>query len=154
LYAALRHNAAAHFIHGRLFVSGAVGIAQALGISESVIAITVMALGTSMPELATSAVAAFKGKTQLALGNIIGSNIANISLILGLCAVVNPLQTGGISVTDMYVMLLAVLLVILSIFTFRRKRIDRPEGLIMVLLYCAYVYILATKPGLLDFIIS
>lgn len=132
---------------GDLFVLGAVQIASALGVSESVISITVLALGTSMPELATSVVAALKGQTQLALGNILGSNIANITLILGMCAVVNPLGTGEIQITDMYVMILSALLLALSTFTFRKKVLDRPEGIVLLLVYFAYVYMLSAEQG-------
>lgn len=133
---------AALIFGGRLFVTGAVNIAHHLGISDSVIAITILAVGTSLPELATSAVAAFKGNTDLALGNIIGSNIANICLILGVCATVNPLSTAGIRPLDVIMPIIATLMLLLSVFTFKGKGINRMDGAIFILVYAAYVWFL------------
>lgn len=128
---------------GRLFVRGAVSIAQALGVSESVIAISILAVGTSLPELATSVVAAIKKNTQLALGNIIGSNIANIALILGVCGTVRPLRIESVALTDFGMLILASVVLLISVFTFRKRTLDRPEGVIFLLIYFAYIYIIA-----------
>ena len=110
---------------GELFLDGATAIARQLGVSESVIAITLVAGGTSLPELASSLVSLFKGKADMALGNVIGSNIANILLILGLSATIHPLTVGGITHRDLFVGLLTSLLLFLAPFTFRRRAVDR-----------------------------
>lgn len=126
-----------------IFLSGATKLAELLGWSEAVIGIVVVATGTSMPELFASIVPAIKGKSEIALGNILGSNIANILLILGLGSTVTPLQLGGITPVDLLVMLSAVVAVLLSAFCFKRKAIDRPEGVLMLVIYATYtIYLL------------
>lgn len=127
---------------GELFLNGATAIARSLGVSESVIAITLVAGGTSLPELASSLVSLFKGKADMALGNVIGSNIANILLILGLCATIQPLSLGGITHRDLLVVLLTSVLLFLTAFTFRRRAVDRWEGILFLHLYGAYVWTL------------
>ncbi len=127
---------------GEMFLNGATAIARSLGVSESVIAITLVAGGTSLPELASSLVSLFKGKADMALGNVIGSNIANILLILGLSATINPLTMGGITHFDLYVTLLTSVLLFLAAFTFRRRAVDRWEGALFLLLYAAYLWVL------------
>ena len=127
---------------GEMFLRSATAIARSLGISESVIAITLVAGGTSLPELASSLVSLFKGKADMALGNVIGSNIANILLILGVSATINPLSMGGITVWDLLMVLLSSVVVFLAAFTFRRKAIDRWEGTIFVAIYVAYIWYL------------
>ena len=127
---------------GEMFLKSATAIARTLGISESVIAITLVAGGTSLPELASSLVSLFKGKADMALGNVIGSNIANILLILGVSATINPLSMGGITVWDLLMVLLSSVVVFLAAFTFRRKAIDRWEGTIFVAIYVAYIWYL------------
>ncbi len=127
---------------GELFLDSATKIARSLGISESVIAITLVAGGTSLPELASSIVSLVKGKADLALGNVIGSNIANILLILGLSATINPLTMGGIVPRDLLVVLLTAVLLFLSAFTFRRQMLDRAEGVIFLAIYAGYIYLL------------
>ena len=117
-------------------------IARRLGISESVIAITLVAGGTSLPELASSVVSLLKGKSEMALGNVIGSNIANILLILGVSATIRPLTMGGITTTDILMVVLSSLLLLLTAFTFRRKQIDRWEGAIFLMIYVAYIWYL------------
>ena len=117
-------------------------IARRLGISESVIAITLVAGGTSLPELASSLVSLFKGKADMALGNVIGSNIANILLILGVSATINPLSMGGITVRDLLMVLLSSVVVFLAAFTFKRKAVDRWEGTLFVAIYIAYIWYL------------
>lgn len=130
---------------GRMFVNSATAIAAGFGVSEAVISITVLAIGTSLPELAASIAAARQGRTQMALGNVVGSNIANIALILGLCATTSPLSPSGITAVDYVAMIAAVLLLMLSAFTFRRKMIDRADGAVMILTYVAYIVILLNR---------
>lgn len=127
---------------GDLFVEAASSIAKKLGISDTVIALTIMAGGTSLPELASCLVAAYKKKTDLALGNVIGSNVANIFLILGGSAVINPLNMGNIQALDIGVLLLSSLLIFMASFTFRKRQIDRAEGAIFILLYVGYIWML------------
>ena len=124
---------------GDMFLKSATEIARRLGISESVIAITLVAGGTSLPELASSVVSLLKGKSEMALGNVIGSNIANILLILGLSATIHPLSMGGITVWDLLMVVLSSVLLFLAAFTFKRRAIDRWEGAIFLAIYVAYI---------------
>ena len=125
-------------IGGRLFVDNAVEIARAVGVSDKFIAITLLAGGTSLPELATCIVAAAKKKDQLALGNVLGSNVFNILLILGASAVVTPLSTLAITWVDLAVVLLSVVLVWLWTYTGKRDQIDRWEAVLMLLCFAGY----------------
>lgn len=127
---------------GELFLRSATHIARTLGISESVIAITLVAGGTSLPELASSIVSLLKGKAEMALGNVIGSNIANILLILGISATIHPLSMGGITTLDLVMVVLSSLLLFITAFTFRRKTIDRWEGGLFLAIYIAYIWYL------------
>ena len=120
-----------------LFVDAASSVAGALGVSEGVIGLTVVAGGTSLPELATSVVAARKGQSAIAIGNVIGSNVFNILLILGLTATISPLAIVGITTIDMAVMLLSVALVWL--FSFTRFTVERWEGALLVGGYLVYL---------------
>lgn len=124
---------------GELFLDSATALARRMGISESVIAITLVAGGTSLPELASSVVSLIKGKSDMALGNVIGSNIANILLILGLSATINPLTMGGITLVDLLVVLLSAVLLFLAAFTFRRRAVDGWEGVLFLVIYAAYI---------------
>ena len=124
---------------GELFLDNATALARRMGISESVIAITLVAGGTSLPELASSVVSLLKGKSDMALGNVIGSNIANILLILGLSATIHPLTMGGITLVDLLVVLLSAVLLFLAAFTFRRRAVDRWEGVLFLVIYAAYI---------------
>ena len=123
---------------GRWFVNSAVNIASALGVSDKFIAITLLAGGTSLPELAACIVAAARKKGQLALGNILGSNIFNILLILGASATVFPISLGNISLVDVGMVLLSVVMVSLSSYTFKKNEIDRYEGVIFILTFAGY----------------
>lgn len=125
---------------GELFLGSATSIARRAGIDEATIAITLLAGGTSLPELAASIVSLIKGKAELALGNVIGSNIANILLILGLSATITPLPMGGITLVDLGMTVLSALLLFLAAFTFRRRELDRWEGAIFLVLYGAYLW--------------
>lgn len=132
-------------IGGRLFVNSATQIAQIAGLSEKFIAITIMAAGTSLPELATCVVAAAKGQGQLALGNVLGSNIANILLILGGSALIHPLSFDGITLMDISLFAIAPVLILLTSMTFKKKELDRAEGAIFLCLEIAYMtYMICT----------
>lgn len=129
-------------IGGRLFVNSATELAKMFGVSDKFIAITVMAAGTSMPELATCVVAALKGRGQLALGNVLGSNISNILLILGGAALINPLSFSGMTYVDLGAVLLSVLFILGSAYLFRKKQLDRFEGVILLLMEAGYMWYL------------
>ncbi len=124
---------------GQVFVEHTVSIAEKFHVSEAFISITLMAVGTSLPELATCIVAAMKGQNQLALGNVIGSNIFNISLILGSSAVISPFEIQTISTVDMVVVIVAIVLLWLAAFTFKKRMLDRVEGAIFLLCYIGYI---------------
>ena len=130
-------------IGSNLFVDHASSLALALGISEGVVGLTVVAGGTSLPELATSVVAARKGQSAIAIGNVIGSNVFNILLILGLTATISPLQIEGITTIDMAVMLLSVILVWL--FSRTRYTVERWEGGLLLVIYIGYLVWLITN---------
>ena len=123
---------------GNLFVNSATDLARMLGVSDKFIAVTILAGGTSLPELATSLVASLKGRDQLALGNILGSNVFNILLILGSSALITPLSMESVTHIDALVLLLSAALLILWAYTGRKERIDRWEGAIMLLLFGFY----------------
>ena len=124
---------------GNLFVDSGTNIAKALGVSDSLIAISMMAVGTSLPELATCIIAAAKKNNQLALGNILGSNISNILLILGLCGTVVPLSINPQSFISLMLLPASVVVLWLTSFTFKKKTLDRVDGAILLLLYVAYI---------------
>ena len=130
---------------GRLFVNSATSLAQMFGVSDKFIAITVMAAGTSMPELATCIVAALKGRGQLALGNILGSNIGNILLILGGSALIHPLSFSGMTIVDIIAVAICPIFIYLCAFLFRKKEIDRAEGIIFLLTEAAYMWYLISN---------
>lgn len=136
---------AALIFGGRLFVNSATALAQMFGVSDKFIAITVMAAGTSMPELATCVVAALKGRGQLALGNVLGSNISNILLILGGSALICPLSFSGMTYIDLVVVFLCAVFIFLSAFLFRKKELDRVEGVIFLLTEAAYMWYLISN---------
>lgn len=129
-------------IGGRLFVNSATELAKMFGVSDKFIAITVMAAGTSMPELATCVVAALKGRGQLALGNVLGSNISNILLILGGAALINPLSFSGMTYVDLGAVLLSAIFILGSAYLFRKKQLDRFEGIILLLMEAGYMWYL------------
>jgi len=129
-------------VGGRLFVNSATELAKMFGVSDKFIAITIMAAGTSMPELATCVVAALKGRGQLALGNVLGSNISNILLILGGAALINPLSFAGMTYVDLGIILIGALVILASAFMFKKKELDRYEGAIFVLMEIGYMWYL------------
>lgn len=124
-------------VGSNVFVDHASNLALQMGVSEGVVGLTVVAGGTSLPELATTVVAARKGQSALAIGNVIGSNVFNILLILGLTATIHPLKIEGITTIDMAVMLLSVTFVWL--FAFTRFKVERWEGFVLLVGYLAYL---------------
>lgn len=123
---------------GNLFLDSAKNLARSWGMSEAVIAITIVAVGTSLPELITAVVAAAKKNVQLALGNVIGSNLFNLLFILGTASTVKPLTLNGINFVDYGVMLLASVMLYVVMLTFKKNKFDRIEGFIFVAAYIAY----------------
>ena len=124
---------------GRMFVNSATEIAVYYNMSEKFIALTIMAVGTSLPELATGIVAVVKGRTQLAMGNILGSNIFNILLILGGSAVIRPLSFGSMSLIDLGVVMVAAIFMFTSAYTFKSNKLDRYEAAILLLIEAGYM---------------
>ena len=123
---------------GDLFVDSATALARQIGVSDKFIAVTILAGGTSLPELATSLVAAIKGKEQLALGHILGSNVFNAMMILGLSSVITPLSFASMTIVDIITLVLSAVLLLIWAYTGRKNRIDRREGAAMLLCYVAY----------------
>lgn len=123
---------------GDLFVDSATALARQIGVSDKFIAVTILAGGTSLPELATSLTAAIRGKEQLALGNILGSNVFNAMLILGLSSIITPLSFASMTVVDVAALILSSVLLLIWAYTGRRNRIDRWEVAAMLLCYVAY----------------
>ena len=124
-------------IGSNIFVDSASRVAYSLGISEGVVGLTIVAGGTSLPELATSVVAARKGQSAIAIGNVIGSNVFNILLILGLTATISPMQIQGVTMVDLSLMLGSVVLVWL--FSRTKYTVERWEGAVLVIGYLVYL---------------
>ena len=130
---------------GNWIVGSAVDIASKLGVSQSLIGLTIVAVGTSLPELATSAVAAFKRNVEIAVGNVVGSNIFNIFFVLGLSSIIKPLPFQQVGNIDIGVVILASLLLFLWMFTGKKRSIDRWEGIVFIILYVGYITFLVFK---------
>lgn len=124
---------------GEWFVDGAVGIAHTLGWSEALIGLTILAVGTSLPELAASVTAALKGMSGLSVGTVIGSCIFNVFFVLGCAGAIAPMEFGNIGPIDLLVLLVASVLFLVFGFLFGNKVIKRWEGIVMVLVYLAYL---------------
>lgn len=125
-----------------LFVGGATEVARALNVSDAVIGLTIVAGGTSLPELATSVVAAKKGNSGIAIGNVLGSNVLNILFILGLTGMISPMHIEGITNVDLYMMLVSTIMI--WFFSFTKYTIERWEGAVLVLTFGGYMcYLLA-----------
>ena len=124
---------------GRLIVTSAVSIAEVIGLSERVIGLTVVSIGTSLPELATSVIAVRKKNVDIAIGNVVGSNIFNIFLILGVSGSIVPLEINPASFFDILVNILTGLLLFIFVFTGRGRKVERWEGAVFVIGYVAYV---------------
>lgn len=128
---------------GNLFLDSAKNLAAAWGMSDAVIAITIVAVGTSLPELVTAIVAASKKNPQLALGNVIGSNLFNLMFILGTASTVKSMTFVSINVIDYLVMFIGAIMLFVVVFTFKKDKFDRIEGVIFFSIYVAYmVYLL------------
>lgn len=127
---------------GDMFVDNAVILASRIGVSDKFIAVTVLAGGTSLPELATSITAALKGRQQLAIGNIIGSNIFNILFILGSSALITPLSLNSMTITDTIMLSASAILLLIWAYTGKKNRIDRWEGVVMLLCFALYYALL------------
>jgi cation:H+ antiporter len=130
---------------GRWTVDGAVYIAQKLGVSQSLIGLTIVSAGTSLPELAASVTAAFRKNYDIAVGNVVGSNIFNIFLILGVSATIKPLPLNAQSNTDLGVLVGSTLVLFLCMFTGKRRIIDRWEGVLMIFGYIGYIAFLIAR---------
>lgn len=124
---------------GRMFVDSAVRLARMIGVSDKFIAITVLAIGTSLPELATSMVALVKHRSQLALGNILGSNVFNLLLILGTSALITPMSFASVTLVDAGALALSAILIWTSVYTGKKNCIDRFDGVLMLLALAAYM---------------
>ena len=128
------------FFGGQWIVNGAVKMSEALGASQSVIGLTVVAVGTSLPELATSAIAAYKKNADLAVGNIVGSNIFNVFFILGISSIIRPLSFDTTENISLLVVVASSLLLFVAMFTGRKKHLlERWEGLLFILLYVGFI---------------
>jgi len=125
---------------GEIAVRGAVGIAEHLGLSEAFIGLSIVAVGTSLPELATSAVAAFKKNADIAVGNVVGSNIFNIFIVMGVTSVVHTIPFNEANNIDVLVMLLATISLFVFMFVGHpRKTLERREGVVFLLVYAFYI---------------
>jgi cation:H+ antiporter len=127
---------------GKWIVEGAVAIAEYFNVSQSLVGLTIVAVGTSLPELATSAVAAFKKQTDIAIGNVIGSNIFNIFWILGISAIIRPLPFVATSNFDIVVNIAASIILFFAIYVGKKHTLERWQGIVLVMLYAAYVLFL------------
>ncbi len=124
---------------GKWIVDGAIVIAQSFGVSEAIIGLTIVAIGTSLPELATSAIAAFKGRADIAVGNVVGSNIFNLFWILGITATIRPLEFSPVLNRDVIVCIIATFLLFLFMFIGKRHVLEKWQGGIFIGLYIAYI---------------
>ncbi|UCF82706.1 MAG: calcium/sodium antiporter [Desulfobacteraceae bacterium] len=132
-------------VGGKWIVDGAVHLATSFGMSESLVGLTIVAVGTSLPELATSAMAAHKRNVEIAVGNVVGSNIFNVFFVLGISSVVKPLPFQTKNNIDVGMVILASILLFLSMFTGRKRSLDRWEGIIFLALYAGYIVFLITQ---------
>jgi len=124
---------------GKLVVDGALSIAEQFNLAKGFIAVTLVAVGTSLPEMATSVVAAYKKKADIAVGNVVGSNIFNIFFILGVSSVLRPIPVPADMMLSIYVGILATVILFMTLFTGKRHRIDRWQGAVMLGLYAIYL---------------
>lgn len=143
LWAIAAASLAALLWGGNMFLDSAQKLAAAWGMSEAVISITIVAVGTSLPELITAVIAACKKNPQLALGNVIGSNVFNMLMILGVSSSIHGFTLKTISIVDYLMAIFAAVCVFITIFTFGKKKFDRIEGIIFVVIYIGYtIYLL------------
>lgn len=134
-------------VGGRFIVQSGVSIAETFGWSERLIGLTIISIGTSLPELATSVVAVRKGNVDIAIGNVVGSNIFNIFFILGVSAVINPVEVSASSQLDILLNIIAGALLFIFLFTGRGRQLERWEGVIFLMVYLGYLYLLISQPG-------
>ncbi|HOR75429.1 MAG: calcium/sodium antiporter [Bacteroidales bacterium] len=132
-------------VGGKLVINSAVDIAKALGVSKKIIGLTIVAAGTSLPELATSVVATVKKNCDIAVGNIIGSNIFNIFLILSVSSLVRPIKYDISFNNDLYVLAGGTLFLFIAMFTGKRKTLDRWEAMILLIAYIIYILLIIYK---------
>ena len=133
------------FVGGKWVVDGAVSIAQSFGLSESFIGLTIVAIGTSLPELVTSVTAARRNSIDIAVGNVVGSNIFNLLWILGISAIINPMPFDVVSNSDILMMIFASTLLILSMPVGKRNTIDRWNGILFMVIYIGYIIFLIQR---------
>jgi cation:H+ antiporter len=130
---------------GTLVVDNAVAIANRYGLSEKLIGLTILAAGTSLPELATSAVAAYRKNTDIAIGNVVGSNIFNLFFILGITGLLNPMEFSTSMNFDLYALLTATVVLMVFMFTINKSKLDRWEAFILLAGYVSYTaYLIST----------
>ena len=129
---------------GKLVITSAVQLAQVWGLSETVIGLTIVAVGTSLPELVTSVVAAYRGNADIAVGNIVGSNIFNIFLVLGVSALIRPIPIGTVTIVDELMLVGTGLILFMGMFIGKRYELERWQGAILVGIYFAYIAFLLT----------
>ena len=127
---------------GKLVVDNAVEIAKVFEVSEKLIGLTIIAAGTSLPELATSAVAAYKKQADIAIGNVVGSNIFNILFVLGITGLITPLHYDSSLNTDLYILMGGAVLLLLFMFTVNKKKLDRREAFVYLLSFVGYMIFL------------
>ena len=133
---------------GQLVVDNALQIAHHFGLSEKLIGLTILAAGTSLPELATSCVAAYRKNTDIAIGNVVGSNIFNIFFILGITGLIHPIQYNTAMNFDIYVLLASTVLLMIFMFTLNTRKLDRWEAFLMLAAYFTYtIYLIGTDAG-------
>lgn len=132
-------------IGGKWIVEGAVKIAESFNVSQSFIALTFVAVGTSLPELATSVVAAYKKQTDIAIGNVVGSNIFNIFWVLGISAIIRPLPFKKSSNIDVLMTIVASLILFLSMFIGKKRILERWQGCLMIAIYFGYITFLVIR---------
>lgn len=132
-------------VGGRLVMTNAIQMATALGVGEKIIGLTIVAAGTSLPELATSVSAALKGNNDIAVGNVVGSNIFNIFFILAASAMIKPIQYEVVFNTDLYLLMGGTLFLFMAMFTGQRKKLDRWEALVLLTIYIGYTIYLISR---------
>lgn len=132
-------------IGGKWIVDGAVAFAQSFGVSEALIGLTIVAIGTSLPEMATAVVAVYKKSVDIAVGSIIGSNIFNILWILGISAIISPLPFSSVLAFDLKVALTATIILFLVMFVGRKTILERWQGVMFVMIYILYIIILINR---------
>jgi len=132
-------------VGGKWIVDGAVAFATSFGVSEALIGLTIVAIGTSLPEMATSVVAAYKKNVDIAVGNIVGSNIFNVFWILGVSSLIRPLPFDPALTMDLFVTVGATLVLFLALFVGKRHTIERSQGVLFVILYVSYITFLILR---------